>query len=84
MEAGDGERSFIIDIVCCMQVPALLDHISAFDRCGKGVGYALLVVVPTFYVISAILFAVLGVVIHYWDKRQSGQASYTIVKNEDS
>ena len=67
-----------------MQVPALLDHISAFDRCGKGVGYALLVVVPTFYILSAILFAVLGVIIHYWDKRESAQATYTVVKDEDS
>ena len=62
-EGTERENRFII--VYCMQVPALLDHISVFDRCGKGVGYALLEVVPTFYVISAILFAVLGVIIHY-------------------
>ena len=67
-----------------MQVPALLDHISAFDRCGKGVGYALLVVVPTFYILSAILFAILGVIIHCWDKRETAQAAYTVVKDEDS
>lgn len=64
-------------------MPALLDHVPVFDRCGKGVGYALLVVVPSFYILSAVLFAVLGVIIHYWHKRQSGQASYSVVTTEE-
>ena len=60
-------------------------HLSInFDRCGKGVGYALLVVVPTFYILSAFLFAILGVIIYYWDKREITQATYTVVKDEDS
>jgi hypothetical protein len=40
--------------------------------------------VPTFYILSSILFAILGVIIHYWDKRETAQATYTVVKDEDS
>ncbi len=66
-----------------MQVPALTDHIPAFDPCSVGVGYALLVIVPLFYVTSSVLFFILGIVIHFWSKRTSDiEISYNVLDND--
>ena len=65
------------------QVPALLDNIQSFDKCGKGVGYALLLTAPTLYVASAVLFALLGVVLHKWNRAQPDKKSgYATFYNE--
>ena len=54
-----------------------------FDPCTKGVGYALLVVVPALYLTSAVLFTLLGVVMQCWDKTQAARAAkYDVFENE--
>jgi hypothetical protein len=50
-------------------VPSLLDWVSTFYRCSSGVKYALLVVAPSFYLFSSLLFLLLGVVTVRWEKR---------------
>ncbi len=65
------------------QVPALTDHIPLFDPCTVGVGYALLVIVPLFYVTSSALFVVLGLVIHFWNKRIAAEEiSYSVLDSD--
>lgn len=46
-----------------------MEHASYLDPCSNGVGYSLLITVPSFYFLAAILFAVLGVVMACWDRR---------------
>lgn len=69
-------------------VPGLLDSIQSFDKCGKGVGYALLLTAPTLYVASAVLFALLGVVLHKWHRvqldKKSGYATFDNEQSEDT
>ena len=55
------------------QVPAIMDHASFLDPCTNGVGYSLMITVPSFYLLSAVLFTILGVVIVYWDGRTGGE-----------
>ena len=45
-----------------MQVPAFIDYVPSFQGC-DGVRYALLCVVPIFYIASAVLFWALGIVL---------------------
>lgn len=64
-------------------VPAFTDHIPAFDPCSVGVGYALLVIVPLFYVTSSALFVVLGVVIYFWRKRTASEnITYSVLTGD--
>ncbi len=66
-----------------LQVPGLFDHVAAFDKCTDGVAYSLLLTVPTLYIAAAILFGCLGVVIHWWDRRQEAKSSsYSTFTNE--
>ena len=66
------------------QVPALF-RLPIFDECSTGVGYALLLTVPVFYVCSSLLFSLLGCVIFYWEKRQTKKlSSYNVFTNEDA
>ena len=65
------------------QIPAFTDHIPLFDSCSTGIGYALLVTVPSFYIMASFLFILLGVVIHVWHKRMSSSdAVYSTLENE--
>jgi hypothetical protein len=50
-------------------VPALLDWVSTFNRCSSGVKYALLIVVPSFYLCASLLFLLLGVVNVWWERK---------------
>ena len=66
------------------QVPALF-RLPIFDECSTGVGYALLLTVPVFYVCSSLLFSLLGCVIFYWEKRQAKKlSSYNVFTNENA
>jgi len=65
------------------QVPALF-RLPIFDECSTGVGYALLLTVPVFYVCSSLLFSLLGCVIFYWEKRQAKKLSSYVFTNEDA
>lgn len=49
-----------------------MNHASFLDPCTNGVGYSLLMIAPSFYLLSAALFAGLGVVILMWDRRTTG------------
>lgn len=51
------------------QVPAFLDHVPALSDC-DGIRYALIFTVPTLYVVSSVLFAMLGIVMQWWIRRQ--------------
>lgn len=46
-----------------------MEHVSFLDPCSNGVGYSLLITVPSFYLLASILFAVLGVVMACWERR---------------
>ena len=52
-----------------LQVPLFLDVPSFAADC-SGIRYALLCVVPTFYVASSVLFWILGIVLQRWDRKQ--------------
>jgi len=45
-----------------------MNHSSFLDPCTNGVGFSLIMTVPSFYLLAAVLFAVLGVVMVYWDR----------------
>ena len=64
------------------QIPGLLDSIKSFDKCSKGVGYALLLTVPTLYVTSAVLFAFLGIVIHK-SRQPENKSGYATFENKE-
>lgn len=60
-----------------------MNHAPFLDPCTNGVGYSLLMIVPTFYLLSAFLFTGLGAVIMCWDKRTGRQEIvYTEVEKE--
>lgn len=61
-------------------VPALLDWVSTFYRCSSGLKYALLVVVPSFYLLSSFLFMLLGIVTVQWERRQRNEGQYDILE----
>ena len=55
-----------------------MEGVSIFDQCAHGIQYALLLIAPSFYVVAALLFVVLGVVIQCWAERQRRKtASYS-------
>ena len=62
-----------------LQVPSLLDWVSTFYRCTSGVKYALLVVVPSFYLLSSLLFLLLGVVTVRWERRKGRVGRYPVM-----
>lgn len=66
------------------QVPAIMTHAPFLDPCTNGVGYSLLMVVPSFYLLASILFAILGFVMVCWS-RMTGSAdfAYEKVKNDE-
>ena len=51
------------------QVPSLLDWVSTFYRCSSGLKYALLIVAPSLYLCSSLLFLLLGLVMTWWERR---------------
>lgn len=57
-----------VSILTCRQIPGIMNHAPFLDPCTNGVGYALLITVPSFYLLSAVLFAVLGAVSVCWDR----------------
>lgn len=60
-----------------------MNHASFLDPCTNGVGYSLLITVPSFYFLSAILFLVLGLVMVVWERRTASKDfAYKEVKNE--
>ena len=61
-----------------LQVPSLLDWLSTFYRCSSGIKYALLVVVPSFYLFSSLLFLLLGVVTVRWERRGDRVGRYAV------
>ena len=63
---------------CSLQVPSLLDWVSTFYRCSSGVKYTLLVVVPSFYIFSSLLFVLLGIVTVRWERRVG---KYSVLDN---
>lgn len=65
------------------QIPAIMNHASFLDPCTSGVGYALLIIVPSFYLLSAVLFAVLGAVTVCWD-RVTATKDFSYEKVDDS
>ena len=66
------------------QIPGLFDHVKAFEKCENGVGYALLLAVPTLYLLSAVLFGLLGVVILRWNRKEETKtSSYSSFTNDD-
>ena len=46
-----------------------MNHAYFLDPCTNGVGYSLLMIVPSFYLLSAVLFALLGVSILIYGRR---------------
>jgi hypothetical protein len=65
-----------------LQVPAIMTHAPFLDPCTNGAGYSLLIVVPGFYLLSAVLFAILGTVIVYWNSvRDSKELSYDRIED---
>ena len=52
-----------------------MEGVHSFQQCGRGVEFALLVTVPSLYVLAAVLFVVLGVVIRCWEERQRRRAA---------
>ena len=42
------------------QVPAILELVPEWNNCNIGVGYALAIIVPSCYVIAAVLFLLVG------------------------
>ena len=61
-----------------------MEHASFLDPCSNGVGYSLLITVPSFYLLASILFAMLGMVMACWERRGANAAeiTYKEVKNE--
>jgi MFS family permease len=57
-------------------VPSLLDWVSTFYRCSSGVKYSLLVVVPSFYLLSSLLFLLLGVFTVRWERKEARGGRY--------
>ena len=49
-----------------VKVPGIMNHATFLDPCTNGVGYSLLMVAPSFYLLSAVLFTVLGIMIVTW------------------
>ena len=62
-----------------LQVPALLDWVSTFYRCTSGLKYALLIVVPSLYLCSSLLFLLLGVVNVWWERREVKGGHYSVL-----
>lgn len=52
-----------------IQVPAFLDNVPALSDC-DGIRYALIFTVPTLYIVSSVLFLLLGLVMQWWVRRQ--------------
>ena len=68
------------------QVPSLLDWVSTFYRCSSGIKYALLIVAPSLYLCSSLLFLLLGLVMTWWERRtkEGGRmAGYTTFNTPD-
>ena len=65
------------------QVPGILDAMSSFDRCSDGLKIALLVVVPSFYITSSLLFLLLGLVMQWWEKRSKDKGHYMTFNADD-
>lgn len=64
-----------------VQVPAFIDFVPSFQGC-DGVRYALLCVVPIFYIASAVLFWALGVVLQL-KKLKKRSNVYEVFKDEE-
>ena len=79
------ENSAII-IHHSLQVPGLLDSVASFQQCDSGLKHALLLVVPTFYLLSCLLFVVLGAVMTCWDRHleQRGELYSALAPEEDA
>ncbi len=74
---------FVFLCILLTQVPGIMNQASFLDPCTNGVGYSLLMIVPTFYFISSILFTALGVVMSCWDRRTSlAEFPYDKMKTE--
>ena len=59
----------LIMSACSSQIPGIMEHASFLDPCSNGVGYSLLITVPSFYFLAAVLFALLGIVMACWGRR---------------
>lgn len=57
-----------------------MDNVPGFEGC-DGVRYALLCIVPTFYIASAVLFWALGIVLQV--KKWTKKKSYSVFRNEE-
>lgn len=71
-------------IMMCLQIPALLDWVSTFYRCTSGLKYSLLIVVPSLYLCSSLLFLVLGVVTVWWERRRRKGGHYSMLTTPPS
>ncbi len=49
-----------------LQIPGIMNHATFLDPCTNGVRYALLMITPSFYLLAALLFMFLGMVIVTW------------------
>ena len=60
-----------------------MNHAPFLDPCTNGVGYSLLITVPSFYLLSAVLFVALGLVMVAWERRTASKDfAYTEVKGD--